>query len=251
MESKAIDRATAGRLNEILEKTERKGEKMNKVLPCPFCNGEHPEYVSECSNCGGIGEIKMENENIKDRWNKTIERLGNFTFWIANNASALLRLSLDATVEAEFGSDVVSGKYTTLAHHGSRAGNKPPCDPRDETDVAIFSVIFPAVGISHVDLDCLGGILRLAGYYPGKHTAEYYFWRLAAEIDKRGYHCLPDIRSELLTEESIQQMHLNSEPIELAIRMYHAWCAYSAQHRYFPPRHDDAVDCSGKIIEFI
>lgn len=34
---------------------------------------------------------------------------------------------VDATVEAEYGDDVVEGEILTLAHHGSRSNNPAPC----------------------------------------------------------------------------------------------------------------------------
>lgn len=163
--------------------------------------------------------------------------LNTFTFWIASNPSVLEVLGLDATVEAEFGDVCVEGKYHTLAHHGSRAGNPAPC-AQEITPIPDGS----NVGLSHVDLDALGGILRLAGYGPFKGTLEYMFWQLAARIDIQGCHKLAAIQQDLMRDEGA-----SSGQITRITQYYHAWCAWSANHRYYPPQHSEAVDCTGFI----
>lgn len=163
--------------------------------------------------------------------------LDTFTFWIANNPVALEALNLHATVEAEFGDVCVKGKFHTLAHHGSRSSNPAPCE-REITPIPDWSNI----GLSHVDLDVLGGILRLAGYGPSKGFLEYLFWQLVACLDIQGYHKLTSIQQALMTDEGA-----SSGQITRITQYYHAWCAWSADHPYYPPRHSEAVDCTGFI----
>lgn len=169
--------------------------------------------------------------------------LNTFTFWIASNPKALEALNLDATVEAEFGDVCVEGKYHTLAHHGPRAGNPAPC-AQEITPLADWSNI----GLSHVDLDALGGCLRLAGYNPPVggfpcNELEHYFWQLVAQLDIRGYHRLRQIREDI-TDHG---WGCTSRVADRIIRYYHAWCAWSAENRYYPPKHEEAVDCTSFI----
>ena len=87
-----------------------------------------------------------------------------------------------ATVEAEYGDAVVSGSWVTLAHHGSRSHNLCPCleeNRRPPPDLLI--------GVSHFDLDTLGGTMALLGIKPSAPD----FWRVAARIDTEGPHKLP------------------------------------------------------------
>ena len=83
------------------------------------------------------------------------------------------------TVEAEYGSTLVEGSILTLAHHGDRGGNEPP-SMRPNGIVAGAETI----GISHVDLDTLGGILSVQGTKPGEAS----FWALSGFVDVNGPH---------------------------------------------------------------
>lgn len=179
-------------------------------------------------------------ESDRDALNAT---LNTFTFWIANNSAALEALNLNATVEAEFGNKCVKGKYHTLAHHGHRSENPAPC-AQEITPIPDWS----DVGLSHVDLDTLGGILRLAGYNPPtggfpSNELEYYFWQLVAQLDVRGYHRLSQIREDIVD----QGWGCTSRVADRIVRYYHAWCAWSSEHRYYSPKHAEAVDCTGFI----
>lgn len=73
-----------------------------------------------------------------------------FQIFIANNVEALEAVNPTHTVEAEFGDSVVEGSSVTLAHHGKRAENLP-------------TVENTTIGISHFDLDTLGGVMRCLG----------------------------------------------------------------------------------------
>jgi hypothetical protein len=167
---------------------------------------------------------------------KVTERLESFTIWIASCPEAFKDIALDATVECEFGDIVVEGREHTLAHHGPRQGDVCPC----LVDVGEPLSACSDVGISHVDLDTLGGILRLGGYTTDG-TIDDIFWWLAAEIDMRGYHHLDDILLEIQSDTG------NFGIVKWVSRAYHAWCAWSAEHRYYPPKHSQLVDCTGFI----
>ena len=106
--------------------------------------------------------------------------------YIANNAAALSALNVQATVEAEYGLDCVNGQILTLAHHGPRAGRPCPCSIPNLPELGIRSV-----GISHVDLDTIGGLMAIMGIKPVEYDWVRDFWRVASEIDVQGIHKLP------------------------------------------------------------
>ena len=140
--------------------------------------------------------------------------------------TALNTYASTATVEAEYGDEVVEGTAATLAHHGSRAENPCPClcTPAEAGKIDVF-------GISHVDLDTIGGILGLLGKRPGPMS----FWTLAASVDLHGPHKL---------NES------GASPEDLA-RLY-AWWSWSETHRCNAPRDGsvaDVTDCVADATE--
>jgi len=145
--------------------------------------------------------------------------------FIASDPGSLARLAPEATVEAEYGAIVVEGSIATLAHHGPRAGNPAPC-------VAAVSPL-PAgsiVGISHVDLDTIGGIAALMGRKPEAPG----FWDLAAFVDVRGPHRLSESGA---SDEDIARLH--------------AFWAWSENHRVFPERNGSARDVTREVCEAI
>jgi hypothetical protein len=98
-----------------------------------------------------------------------------------------------------------------------------------------------AIGLSHVDLDALGGILALLGRKPSHHMAQA-FWKAAAHVDINGPHRLDGAGVSLTTRE-----HL------------HAFWAWSEKNRLYAPRDGSVIDASqwvadaeavlGKILE--
>ena len=104
---------------------------------------------------------------------------------ISANPEALKKeldnFSKTVTVEAEYGSVVVEGTELTLAHHGDRSGNPAPCLHEGKVDC-------DAIGLSHVDLDAMGGVLAVCGRKPVAPS----FWELAAFVDVNGPHKLPE-----------------------------------------------------------
>lgn len=89
------------------------------------------------------------------------------------------------TVEAEYGVDVVEGTLLTLAHHGPRASNQAPC--LAQNGIAGNPEMIDAIGISHLDLDALGGIMAVMARKPDIES----FWELSAYEDLHGRHKLP------------------------------------------------------------
>lgn len=128
-----------------------------------------------------------------------------------------------ATVEAEYGDVCVSGSWATLAHHGSRSGNPVPCvlPNRQDTPASLL------VGISHLDLDTLGGVLALLGIKPFAEE----FWAAAARVDVEGPHMLP-----LITQDNA------------VLAQLHAFWAWSEANRLVLPRDGAAVDVTGQVF---
>jgi hypothetical protein len=145
---------------------------------------------------------------------------------IANNSASLEAINPDATVEAEYGDMVVLGQVITLAHHGIRSNRPCPCSLPNFPDLGIETI-----GISHVDLDTIGGILAILGQKPDQFDWVRNFWRVAAEVDARGVHKLHDIgfgdTAPKMIEESLN-----------------AWWAFSEspEGRVFAPRDGSAVE---------
>jgi hypothetical protein len=123
--------------------------------------------------------------------------------------SELSQYKLTATVEAEYGSICVDGTVITLAHHGERSVNPAPC-LRDNSSIAL-----DAIGLSHCDLDTLGGVLSLLNSKPECEG----FWELAAFVDVNGAHKLS---------------LAGASPANVA--RLHAWWAWSDSNKCFAPR---------------
>lgn len=136
----------------------------------------------------------------------------------------LSRFERTATVEAEYGDDIVKGSVVTLAHHGIRSGNPAPCLEPNHPRLAL-----DVIGISHLDLDALGGVLALLCE---KHDAPT-FWALAAEIDVKGPHKLSQI-----------------EHLEFDERRLYAFWAYSKANRVMPPRDGSVLDVTNIVEEY-
>jgi hypothetical protein len=130
--------------------------------------------------------------------------------------AALAAYKYSATVEAEYGDRLVVGSAVTMAHHGARAGNPAPCLSNNWDGSTL-----EAIGLSHVDLDAIGGVAALLGKKPGAHT----FWQLAAFIDVNGAHKLGDSGAAVADID----------------RLY-AWWAWNEAHKVYPPRDGTVAD---------
>ncbi len=134
----------------------------------------------------------------------------------------------DASVEAEYGNQVIEGKLVTLAHHAEKYRNNPvPCC----TD----TIVLPenaVIVISHIDLDTIGGCLSLIGCKPVSES----FWEGAGFIDCNGIHHIKEL------PETVQEQ-LNS---------YYAWNFENHLERSLEIRDvTDIILEHGKIIESI
>lgn len=129
-----------------------------------------------------------------------------------------------ATVEAEYGDRLVKGSVTTMAHHGPRAGNPAPCLSNNWNSNP--ALLVDAIGLSHLDLDAIGGVAALLGRKPDAHT----FWQLAAFVDVNGAHKLGDAGATVA---------------DLA-RLY-AWWAWNEAHKVYPPRDGSVADVTDDV----
>tara|TARA_R100001594_G_C4019961_1_gene258925 strand:+ start:371 stop:1294 length:924 start_codon:yes stop_codon:yes gene_type:complete len=106
------------------------------------------------------------------------------TVIIAPSADIAKTIEADVTVEAEYGSVVAKGSVYTAAHHQPGMENLPaPC-----VDENIPTLDEATILVSHLDLDTIGGVLRVFGS-PVMDKAPS-FWKLAAFVDKAGPHKL-------------------------------------------------------------
>ncbi|MFA7253744.1 MAG: hypothetical protein WC107_04260 [Patescibacteria group bacterium] len=143
-----------------------------------------------------------------------------------NLAAELAAFRLTATVEAEFGDTVVEGSILTLAHHGARSANSAPC--LASNGVAGDPVQVEAIGVSHIDLDSLGGVMAVLGSKP----ESVGFWALSAFVDTNGPHKLAQA---------------GAEAADVA-RLYAFW-AYSQAHRLMPDRSGAVTDVTEQVTE--
>jgi hypothetical protein len=136
-------------------------------------------------------------------------------------ATALKGYASTATVEAEYGDDVVVGSVLTLAHHGPRSAQPAPSlAPVLKRDVE-------AVGISHVDLDTLLGIARAI---MGVEVRES-FAQLSAFVDVRGPHKLGQAGASAEDTRALAAFH-----------------AYSEANRVYPPRDGSVLDVTAPVL---
>lgn len=106
------------------------------------------------------------------------------TVIIAPSAAIANTIEADVTVEAEYGSVVAKGSVYTAAHHQPGMENLPaPC-----VDNKIPAMANATILVSHLDLDTIGGVLRVFGS-PVMNKAPS-FWKLAAFVDTNGPHKL-------------------------------------------------------------
>ena len=118
------------------------------------------------------------------------------------------------TVEAEYGSVVVEGSVFTAAHHQPSgkfagdhlvAGGRPaPCN---DTEIPTFdpSTGEWTVGVSHLDLDTIGGVLRaLPDMADLFDTVFAGFWSLAAFVDTSGAH---KVKFAGATDEDVARLY--------------------------------------------
>lgn len=166
-------------------------------------------------------------------------------------ANHLSSFNHTATVEAEYGSVVVEGTEVTLAHHGERADQPCPCLGDN------MSIEVDAIGVSHFDLDTLGGILRVLNLKEEDHDL---FWQVASLVDVKGVHKLEEIKTQLwreATAESRDLSDLNSDGYffdcewDDVLDSLHGFWAWSEANRLFPPRDGSVQDVTDFFNEAI
>jgi hypothetical protein len=147
--------------------------------------------------------------------------------FIANNADSLqwvlAQFLNTATVEAEYGDETIAGSIATLAHHGVNAGNPAPCLAPNEEVIGL-----EVIGLSHLDLDALGGVLALLGKKPDAES----FWQLAAYVDVNGPH----------------KLGVSSASDEDKRRLLAFW-AWAQENRVSAPRDGSAQDITEQVSE--
>lgn len=142
-----------------------------------------------------------------------------------NLAAKLAEFKIYATVEAEYGDNVVAGSALglTLVHHGPRKDNRNPC--LSENFSGRLQAI-KAIGLSHIDLDTLGGTAALMGKKSGPQS----FWELAAHIDSNGPH------------RAAEHPAWNEHKAQ-----YFAYCAWARENQYWPPKDGSVEDVAVRI----
>lgn len=123
------------------------------------------------------------------------------------------KIKISASVEAEYGKNVIKGDIITLAHHTKEFENCPaPCNNKDATKLPEGSIIV----VSHIDLDTVGGCLALIGEKPEDHI----FWSSAEYIDVNGpqflYKLDPIVSDQIeaFMSEKSKEKHHKYEEIE-------------------------------------
>ena len=151
-----------------------------------------------------------------------------------NLEKALELEGVAVTVEAEYGDREVKGSLYSSAHHGPRAGNSAPC-----MDLNLDGLEPDVIGVSHFDLDTLGGVMRTQ--VPA-HARERFtspeaemFWMAAEQVDIQGPHRLQEFLDENFSADSSKRTR----------RRLQAFWAWSQDHRLFPPRDGSVQDVTG------
>ena len=147
------------------------------------------------------------------------------TVIIAPSADIAKTIEADVTVEAEYGSVVAKGSVYTAAHHQPGMEDLPaPC-----VDENIPTLDEATVLVSHLDLDTIGGVLRVFGS-PVMDKAPS-FWKLAAFVDKMGPHKLGESGA---SETDIK-------------RLYAFWAWIKENVKHFS--RDEATIITGTILD--
>ena len=133
---------------------------------------------------------------------------------LAPSAAHARQITAQLTVEAEYGAYVWEGTAYTAAHHQkdgpyagrhilahAATGRPSPCN-----DPNIPILQSGLIGVSHLDLDTIGGVLRADPVRVQTHFGPELqaFWDLAEAVDTRGAHRLPELCSDAAL---LRQLH--------------------------------------------
>jgi len=157
------------------------------------------------------------------------------------------------TVEAEYGDNCVYGTKLTLAHHGSRSESPCPCLGDNIKDQAEDIII----GISHIDMDTLGGIYRILGLKSPDlqpNDVETMFWNMVAKIDILGYHKLDEIREQMWLELEYPDtigsaLEFFNERWGYLLEILHGMYAWFGKNEITIPEDGSIHDCTFHINE--
>ena len=157
------------------------------------------------------------------------------TVLFAPTAAHAAQTTAHVTVEAEYGSVVWEGTVFTAAHHqasgpyaGRHQGGTQPSPCNNDAIPALD--LMGTVGVSHFDLDTLGGVLRawgMTGFFGGRMES---FWDLAEFVDVNGPHKLAQANA---SEEDLERLH--------------AFWAWSSENRL--PRAEEVTDVTKFFAE--
>ena len=140
--------------------------------------------------------------------------------------------NFDVTIEAEYGGHVVEGVLYTAAHHqpsgpymGRHLEDGTAPSPCNNPRIPVLES--GDILLSHIDLDSLGGALRVFPAAQGLFAPEYQsFWDLAEAVDVRGPHKLGVIKPSYEDETRLyafwawsrkQPRHLNSALTDITL----------------------------------
>lgn len=183
-----------------------------------------------------VFEINNMDGNQSDQ---TLEEIETMTTQIIissnpdNLQTAITAYQTHATVEAEYGQVEVEGSsdLLTLNHH-VRSERPCPCS----LDNARFYDVrqdIEVIGISHMDIDTLGGICALLGVKPESH--EPGFWEMAEWVDTKGPH-------------RIRECPAYNATAHVLLASFWAW---SQANRLFPPRDGSTTDCTEYVLKAV
>lgn len=160
---------------------------------------------------------------------------------LAPTIDLALGVDADVTVEAEFGASVVLGRVATFAHHvPSAARERSPCANPDADEVMErrSGRRFATILLSHIDLDSIGGALRVMGSPVATSWETQGFWALAGAVDVRGPHRI----AEAADAADLGERH--RKLLEDRLRAFWAW----GRSRPRLPR-DVVSDVTGEVRE--
>jgi len=147
--------------------------------------------------------------------------------------SELDKYEKTATIEAEYGNIVVTGSLVTLAHHSPHyKSNCPPCEKENMN----FNGL-QIIGLSHFDLDTLGGILAILGM---KDSKDEPFWKLAGFIDTHGAHKISTYMSSNVS--SVTSWSLDC--------IYSFW-SYGSNNKILSPKDGTILDITENVKIYI
>ena len=157
-------------------------------------------------------------------------------FLLSSNPTALAACAPHIIVEAEYGDTCIEGSVLTLAHHGPRAGRPAPCSQGNQPAgyakrAGLTEVV---VGLSHIDLDTIGGCMGVLGVQP----LALGFWAAAEFVDLNGVHRLGGWLGEVA---------YTPEAKTFILECLHAFWAFSEQNRVYPPRDGSVADVTDKV----